>query len=72
MVHSGKYSHITVQVNGSSKAILYGYAKGYPTYYSPSQSYVTDLKKGDQVNLYSGSTTTHIHPPYSTFTGYRV
>ncbi|KAK3084378.1 hypothetical protein FSP39_012509, partial [Pinctada imbricata] len=71
MVLSGKHSDINIQVNGKNQVLLYGNAKSYPNWYSPSQSYVADLRKGDTVNLSPGGSGGYIHA-YSTFTGYKL
>ncbi|KAK3096438.1 hypothetical protein FSP39_000131 [Pinctada imbricata] len=72
MVNKGRYSEIFIQVNGSNKAVMFAHANGYSNYYSPSQSYVTELKKGDQVSLYNRGSTGYAYSTYSTFTGYRL
>ncbi|KAK3096172.1 hypothetical protein FSP39_024016 [Pinctada imbricata] len=68
----GRYLSINIQVNGSNKLILYGDARNYPNWYSASQSYVTELRKGDNVNLSSDGTPGGYVHEYSTFTGYRL
>ncbi|KAK3099009.1 hypothetical protein FSP39_025225, partial [Pinctada imbricata] len=71
-VHKSYHSIIRIQVNGSNKAEMFAYANAYPNHYSPSQSYVTELKKGDQVTLYNSGSTGYAYGAYSTFTGYRL
>ncbi|KAK3098649.1 hypothetical protein FSP39_021580 [Pinctada imbricata] len=71
-VLKGYHSIIRLQVNGSNKADMYAFARNYPNHYSPSQSYVTELKKGDQVNLYNSGSSGYVYGSYSTFTGYRL
>ncbi|KAK3098330.1 hypothetical protein FSP39_018498 [Pinctada imbricata] len=72
MIHKGRYSKIYIQVNDSNKAAMYAYASGYPNHYSPSQSYATDLKKGDRVNIYNSGSSGYATGTYSTFTGYKL
>ncbi|KAK3098913.1 hypothetical protein FSP39_024264 [Pinctada imbricata] len=73
MISKGKYISTYISVNDKNQVLLYGDARPYPTWYFPSQSYVTDLRKGDRVYLITsdGTSDGYIHLS-STFTGYRL
>ncbi|KAK3085914.1 hypothetical protein FSP39_010530 [Pinctada imbricata] len=68
----GAFTAIYIQVNGQHKHVLFGDARLYPSWYSASQSYVTELKRGDRVNLITnGRSRQYVHD-YSSFNGYRL